>query len=94
MDLWEQRGEDNFNQVQEICIYLVLYLTFRDNDSKYGMLSCHGHSLGAQSLMSVSQVRPVYPALHEHTKPPSVLVQVPRFLQGFEMHSFTSMLHN
>lgn len=50
--------------------------------------------LGAQSLMSASQVSPVYPALQEHTKPPIVLVHVPRFLQGFVIHSFTSTLHN
>lgn len=54
----------------------------------------NSNSLGEQSLMSVSQVSPVYPALQEHTNPPSVLAQVPRFLQGFKIHSFTSMLHN
>jgi len=52
------------------------------------------HLLGRQSLMSVSQVSPVYPALQEHTKSPSVLMQVPRFLQGLAIHSFTSILHN
>lgn len=44
--------------------------------------------------MSASHVSPVYPALQEHTKPPSVFVQVPRFLQGLDMHSFTSLLHS
>lgn len=57
-------------------------------------VSVNSNSLGEQSLMSVSQVSPVYPALQEHTNPPSVLAQVPRFLQGFEIHSFTSLLHS
>lgn len=44
--------------------------------------------------MSVSQVSPVKPGRQEHTKPPGLLVQVPRFLQGLDMHSLTSTLHS
>lgn len=88
MDLLAQKRKKGFGRVrdlvQEFCNYLEM------------LILCNhcNYTLGEQSLMSVSQVSPVNPALQEHRNPPGVLVQVPRFLQGLEMHSFTSILHS
>ena len=90
MDLMAQK-EDSFGQVEYMCMDLVLCSTVTEYYSVHPLCD---HSLGEQSLMSVSQFSPLYPDRQEHRKPPGVLVQVPRFLQGFEMHSFTSTLHS
>ena len=50
------------------------------------------HGLESHSLMSCSQLMPVYPALQEHVYLPISSMQEP-WRHGFELHSFMSISH-